>query len=533
MTRQLPKELDFIQQFRISNHDLEYAKWRISDFDADEWECSFGHKTFTIIDFRKVLHDGNFLTTPKNRVLLNHIKRFLCLQTHPALTGSISVAPKTAMQRITIALQIVDYFLLIGSYLNISANGFRNVTRDDIVMFVDTITKNQTIKISIYKPKKWIISFLKNVKVSPKELAWTRATYPDLFEVESLNSDFLLPKDQLINARAWLQIHNYYETAIKKNSREFKFRVQRHKLLRHIIGNRVLGNLTFRKLRLEGLDVAPGHCSFQELPGVPVSNLDEDERASSEYVALYTSALKSMQIASKHGIKLISDHVLNVIDDTELLKNERTKERTRFTTLPFDVANSVLGKSIEFYIEYGEDLINYYIALATTGGNIRELPKPVPSKLKKLGICAWRLPADTPAEFFDQLRSGTNLYNMLEVLYGAIGILVNTLMARRASELDELTQECIVKENDSYFLAFNLRKANVLEHRQRALRPLPHIGAEALQLLARLSNTLQKLGYKIDKSLFGFPFSAYFPNSSLYGTGQPDIRRCFTRFCDS
>jgi integrase len=532
VARQLPKELDFIQKYRISNHDLEYAKWRISDFDADKWECSFGYKTFYIIDFRKVINDGSLLTNLKNRALLNNIKRFICLQTHPLLTGSISVSKTTSLQRVSIALQIIDYFLLQGSYLKISSNGFSNITKDDIVMFIDTITKNQSIKISIYQPKKWIVSFLKNIKLSTKKLAWTQATYPDLFEFGGLDSDCLLTKDQLINARAWLKLHNYYHQAIQSEGSEFKYRVQRNNLLTLIIGNRVLCNLKFKRLQLEGLDVAPSHCYVQELPAVPVSNIDEDERASTEFVGIYISALKSMRIASQNGSELISDHALTAIENTELLRYERTKERTRFTTIPFDIVNMIFGKSIEFYIEYGANLIDYYIALAATGDNIRDLPIPIPNKLKKLGISAWRLPVDTPTDFFQQLRSGSSLYNMLEVLYGAIGILVNTLMARRASELDELTQECIVKDSDRYFLAFNLRKANVLEHRQRSLRPLPHIAAEALQLLARLSNTLQKLGYTTNKYLFGFPFSAYFLNSSLYGTAQPELRRCFNRFCD-
>lgn len=527
----LPKELDFIQQFRISNQALEYATWRITDFDADVWECSFGEQGFPLIDFRKVLNDGSLLTAPKNQVLLNHIKRFLCLQTHPALTGSISVNLATAKYRVTIALHILDYFLLQGSYLNIAANGFRKVTRDDVIMFIDTITTNRSIKISIYQPMKWIVSFLAKVKVSRKELAWAQTTYPDLFELDGLNSDCILPPAQLINARAWLQLHYYYEPNSTGN-REFKYRVLRKKLLTHIIGNRVLCNLKFDRLLIEGLDVAPALRFNQELPPVPVSNFDEDERASSELVASYTSTLKSMRVASQHGAELISDHALTVLDDTALLRYERTKERTRFTTLPFDVANGIFGKAIEFYLEYGVNLVDYYLALAANGDNIRELPLPVPCKLEKLGINAWRLRADTSDEFFTQLRSGSNLYNMLEVLYGAIGILVNTLMARRASELNDLTQESIVKEADYYFLAFNLRKANVLEHRQRTLRPLPHIGAEALKLLARLSNTLRKLGYATNQYLFGVPLSAWQSNSSFYGTSQPDLNRCFNRFCD-
>lgn len=532
MPSTLPKELDFISQFRVTNQALEHATWRISDFEAEVWECLFGEKGTIVIDFRKVLNDGSLLTAPKNRALLDSIKRFLCLQTHPALTGSISVSPTTARMRVAIALHILDYFLLQGSYLNLAANGLRMVTADDVMMLIDTLTAHRSIKASIYEPMKRIVSFLAEVNVSQEELASTRAAYPDLFEVDSADSDCALSTAQLDNARAWLKLHDCYTPGNASGTTEYKYRVSRRKLLRLAIGNLVLSDLKFDGLMLEGLDVAPSRRFLQELPAVPVNNLDEDERASSEFVASYIGALTSMRIARQHGIELIPDHALAVLDDTAFLRNERTKERARFTTLPFEVANSIFGKAIEFYLEYGVDLVDYYLALAATRADIRSLPLRIPDKLVKLGITDWRLSVDTPEEFFAQLRSGSSLYNMLEVLYGAIAILVNTLMARRASELEDLTQESIVEDAGWYFLAFNLRKANVLEHRQRVLRPLPHIGAEALKLLARLSSTLRELGYETNGYLFDFPFSAWHSNPPFYGTCQPDLRRCFDRFCD-
>ena len=130
----------------------------------------------TVIDFRKVLHDGSLLTDPKNHTLLDSIKRFLGLQTHPALTGSITVSPKTARMRVAIALHTLDYFLLQGTSIGIAANGFRLVTADDVMMFVDTLTSHRTIKASIYEPNKRIASFLAEVVVSPKTWLWQEPT---------------------------------------------------------------------------------------------------------------------------------------------------------------------------------------------------------------------------------------------------------------------------------------------------------------------------------------------------------------------
>lgn len=438
MPSALPKELDFINQFRVTNQTLEHTTWRINEFQADVWICTFGGPKNITIDFRKVLHDGSLLTTPKNRTLLDSIKRFLCLQTHPALTGSITVNATTARSRVGIGMQTVDYFLLQDHNINIAANGFRMVTADDIMMFVDVLTSHRSIKASIYAPIERITSFLAEVDVSAEELAATKAAYPDLFELDETQSDWVLPTDQLIKARAWLKLHDCYAPGTNQGMTEFRYRVSRRKVLRLAIGNRVLSDLKFDGLILAGLDVAPSRSFSRELQAVPVSNIDEDERAGSDFVDSYISALKSMRIARQYQIELVPDYALAILDEAVVLLNERTKERARFTTLPFEVANRIFGKAIEFYLEYGVELVGYYHTLAATGTDIRELPAPIPDKLKKLGITNWRTSADTPEEFFCQLRSGRSLFNMLEVLYGAIVILVNTLMARRASELEDL-----------------------------------------------------------------------------------------------
>lgn len=531
MPNPLPKELDFINKFRLTNHALEDAFWRDNEFEADRWECTFGLEKI-YIDFQKVLHDGSLLTEPKNCSLLRNIKRYLCLQTHPLVTGSTTANLKTARMRVALAIQTVDYFLLRGAQFSLATSGFSMVTVDDVMMFIDILTSHRSIKTSIYEPMDRIVSFLEGVEVSPEELCATQEAWPDLFELDDAKEDWILPEGQLIKARAWLKLHDCYPHGNVTGTTEFKYRVSRRKLLRLAIGNRVLSDLKFDGLKLDGLDVAPSYRFHQELPAVPVNNLDEDERASSEFVTSYIGALKSMRVARQNGVEIISDDALAALEDSALLRKEQTKDRARFTTLPFEVANTIFGKAIEFYLEYGAELVDYYLALATTRADIRELPLPVPDKLKKLGITDWRASAETREDFFEQLRSGQNLYNMLEVLYGAIAILVNTLMARRVSELEDLTQESIVEDAGWYFLAFDLRKANVLEHRQRALRPIPFIGAEALQLLAKLTTTLRTLGYKSNGYLFDFPFSAWHSNPPFYGTRQSDLRRCFDRFCD-
>lgn len=530
MHNALPKELDFLNQYRVNRKALEHATWRISDFSAAVWECVFGTARLTI-DFRKVIDDGRLLTDPKHLALLNDLKRFLCLQTHPLITGSAVLAPRAARFRIAIALHTLDYFLLRCERIGLAYNGFRLVTDSDVMEFIDVLTSNRAVKTSIYEPTRRMLSFLANVEVSEDDIAKTRASYPDLFKLDD-GVNFILPRAQLLTARAWLLLNGCYSSDNPGNVTEFRYRVTRRRLLAIVIGSKVLDDLKFDGLELPGLDVAPSRWFAQELPAVPVNNLDEDERASIEHASRYVAVLKSMRMASQHGMALIPNFALAAVNDAGLLLKERTKERVRFTTLPFALANNLLGKSIQFFLEYGEHLVDYYLALARDRKDIHLLSVEVPSKLRALGVITWRSNAETAEEFFQQLRRGESLFNMLEVLLGAVAVMVNMLMARRASELEDLSSASIVLEQGAYFLAFDLRKANVLEHRQRLLRPLPTIAAEALTLLARMSRTLRELGYKTHDRLFAVPCSAWQISPPCFGTTQPDLRRCFDRFCD-
>lgn len=528
MLKLLPLQLDFINKFRTTGQDLEHAAWRDSPFIADVWKCTFGDAKRTI-DFRIRLDDGSLLTAPKNQLFLEQIKKFLCLQNHPMVTGSLIPNAKSSNLALSVALHIVDYFLLQGEGLDVGAQGFGGVTADDMAIFLDKLNSHRSIKNSIYEPQKRLIAFLQSIEMSEDELNKAERRWPNLFKFEGDEADWVLPKEQLRKARAWLRLNRCYEVSGKS---DFQFRVNRSKVLSHVIGDRVLCRLKFDGLKLPGLDLSPSLMVMQELTAVPVNNFESDDRASSDFVGSYISALESMRLGKNHGGQLISDNALDALEESAILARELTKERKRFTTLPFDVANMVFGKAIRFYLDYGTEIVDYYLALAATRAHPTELLVPIPQKLGELGVSRWRAEWNTRESFFAELRLGSNLFNMLEVLYGAIAVIVNTLMARRVSELEDLTAASIVHADGWYFLAFDLRKANVIEHRARVLRPLPHLGAEALQLLERMSKTLREFGYNSSSNLFAMPTSGWNSNAPFYGTSQCDLSRCFNRFCD-
>lgn len=529
MLNSLPKELDFINKFRINSHSIEHASWRKCAFELDIWECLFGTVSRTI-DFNKVLEDGSLLTAPKNRRLLDVIKRFLCLQTHPALTGVIVNNPATEASRVMRALHVLDYFLLRGEQFCLAKHGFGLITANDVIGFIDTLTTNRRPKESIYAPSERILNFLENVHLEPEELAQLRRAFPYLFVLEE-GTELALSPEQTNVARAWLKFNNFYVPGTNGQITEYRLRASRERLLGFLIGEKALAPLRFMELDLPGLDIAPSQSFSRELTPVPTNNLDDDDRASLEVSMSYVAVLTSMRVARQQGCELLSEAALAGIDSAALLLKERTKERARFTTLPFSLANDLLGDAIAFYVEKGKPLVDAYLALARHGQHPETVNDNVPPDLQRIGVTKWASSASTANEFFTQLREGSCLFNMLEVLWGSIAVIVGALTARRVSELEDLTAASIVEDQGSYFLAFDLRKANVREHRKRALRPIPGIAAEALKLLAKVSSTLQELGYQTGGRLFEAPYSAW-NRQTYFGTCQPDLSRFFDRFCD-
>ena len=529
MPKVLPEELSFISQFRQSYGNFEQASWRENGFEEDVWHCRFGEIKMDI-DFRVVLDDGSLLTSHPRRGLLDAFKRFLCLQTHPALTGGRTVAPATTRQRIALALHVLDYFLLRAEQFALSQRGLAFVTADDVSMLVETLTTMQCIKEAIYEPQTRILRFLTTVQVSLEHIVATTREHPELFALSFRREGYTMPVPQLLKARTWLHRNGYYHR--RSRATDFSYRVARTRLLETIIGHRVLSGLKFYGLTLDDIDVSPVQRFHREMRAVPVKGADEDERAGADFVATYVSVLESMRVARKNGISLLTDEALVALDESAVMRQQRTKEKARVTTLPFEVANKVLSQAIEFYLEYGVALVEYYLAMAKTADDIRSLPLEVPPNLRGLGIRAWRTAASTSEEFFVELRRGTNLLNMLEVLYGAILIIVGTLMARRKSELEGLTTKSVVESPMGYFLAFDLGKANVGEHRSRVLRPLPDIAADALKLLGRMTTAVGEMGYRSSPYLFAAPYGAWHQNPPFYGTVNPDFERYLDRFCD-
>ena len=393
------------------------------------------------------------------------------------------------------------------------------------------MSSSRAIKNNIYEPEKRIFDFIRSLKVTAEDMNAARKRLPAIFETESLELPEELSEEQVQVARVWLHKHDFYHPGSKDDL--FKLQLSSNKLLTHLIGERVLANLKFDNLELDYLSFKPREHFSRELRAVPVQLGGEDERAGAEFVQSYMQTLSVMEVEVTPKTCLVSEDALSALEEKEALKNGRLKQKGRFATLPFKVANQSFKHAIEFYLEYGHDLVTYYLSLAERDWQENVL-LDVPVSLRRLGITKFENTESAAEDFFAELRRGSSLYQMLQVLLGAIVILVNTLMARRASELLGLTRDSIVKDGEYFFLRFDLGKANIGEIHKRVLRPLPELGAEALGLLAELNERLSALGYESAPTLLQ-RFKWKRANFTPYGTARSSaqwMRLCLDRFCD-
>ncbi len=178
--------------------------------------------------------------------------------------------------------------------------------------------------------------------------------------------------------------------------------------------------------------------------------------------------------------------------------------------MPSCVVFTSLRKAIEFGLTYGEDLIDSYLAIikASHAENKtlsqwqqkeRDISPYLTPTIRALGVKRWLIHQHEEkffktidnATYYSCLRANEGLWELLRVLYGAIQIVIGTLMARRQRELTDLiATKCIIKTNVTWY--FLLRKSGYDGKREKIARPIPKVAVTFIQLLERLQITLKK-----------------------------------------
>ena len=296
-------DLDFLNDYTRSHDQFRRARWLpAGSYDQDVWSCEFG-KVRMRIDFGIRLEDGSLLPDQRHRALLDSIKRFLILQTHPTWAEGI-LTFGGQLERVRGAIHLLDYFFVRAQQFELARWGFSYVTPNQVDVLLDTLGSHRRVKSALYDTVEELRTFLRNHPVTQADCERARVEAPEIAEFEEVERRLPLDNEELMQARICLWTQGRYTR--ERRGKGWKYRVK-PELLEHIYERRILGNCHFPDTELIDLRFGSVTRTLREKPPVPVRGDDDDEAdggqadgPAEKTVQEYVGILRSMEAAEEN-----------------------------------------------------------------------------------------------------------------------------------------------------------------------------------------------------------------------------------------
>lgn len=527
----------------LTNRDTEYrsASWLKTAFDAPLWNIYVDDTSITL-NWHLHLPDGSLLTDSKNSVLLTTFKCWLCIQDHPDTTSKIILTPVSAYRRIQKITHLIDYFLINADELKLATHGLALVTENDIKRLIFRFIENSSVSTCVYNWSSRLDAFLRTklTEINEDDCSTAIQIQPELINLYEDVPLTNLSGPDLVKARVWLWKNGLYLRAGPHAAH--LYRPDTTTLAINIYANTIWGTAFFKPIPPELL-LFPVDIGQTEFPRAPVRNQDDD-RMSIEQLRPVLRRLQSLSYLTRVGLP-VPTSALSAVEDKSIYSN--LKIAGRYRTLPQEVVFTSLRHSIEFGLEYGQDLVDTYLRIvrawtcsdqtSTLGVYAAglDLEKIVPEKLKLIGVQKWSIsrsdsgqsPFISNSEYYYQLRANAGLIELLRVFCGCVSICIGTLMARRIGELEELPPDCL--DSSRTRLIFRPRKSGLGGHREIIARPIPNISVALISILQSLHRGLAELCQSSETGpLIGYP-DQLFPRLISGTTGTTNS---LDTFCD-
>lgn len=515
----LPAELRFISEL-IGDRYVQYreAKWRTAPFEADIWTTLLG----MTIDFNVRLDDGRLLTDVKHQVLLNTFKIWLCLQSHGDSSRGKILALKTIYIRLLKTMHLIDYFLLNARRFRLSQHGLQSITANDFSELLHRIAATNSVAIAIYQWPDRLAAFLR-AKLSGADQAElsqliSRTPMLNVALPETGDRQLNLTEEETIFARAWLWQSGFYRGI----HRPWCPNPNTRRISKLLYSETLLG-VSNKPVPAE-LYIDSAADNYREYPMVPDRDYD-DERRSETSLSEYLAALRRLGGVVHIGLP-VPESALMALDNVAITSLLEPKSPGRFLTVPRSILFSALRSSIEFSLEYGEDLVCAYLNVAKqaklsgldcrTYALVNGIDALLTDKLRSLGVKGWTIDSQRESfaaltsltarhDIFSRLRDSEGLWELLRVLYGSAQVCTGLLAARRQEELTNLVAGKSLDIIKAY-LIFRNGKSGIGEMREKEARPIPPVVVRLVSLIERLQDGLIEIG-DLDKKaqLFAFP----------------------------
>ena len=493
--------------------DITNPAWLQSKYPDNIWHCKFGRAKKTI-DFNIHLDDGQLLTNSKHESLLDTVKYWLCVQSHPRYCGGNYPKPATIIQKIIRCLHLFDVILLNPNF-RVAEHGLRIMTRDDAASLVGRI--HLGVADGFYQAASLISDILKteSVNVITADINDAQRRYPSITHIPE-EMTLSLTQGELIKSRVWLLSQGAYnKPGVKSSHGNASASFFANRFYTDTLHGRDANLKSYPELR-----IAPEE-KRSEFRAVPIDTR-ADDGVSRQHISLYLATLKTLSIVSGDRFAAPGAEIFNDLNQQTVSNQLAIKEAGRFRTLPAQTVFSAVRQAFDFCFDYMDDILKAVsesvIDIQSVGSNTYSgssseplhhimdglVRQNVSTNLKKYGVCRWKIICQTkrnklPDDYFIQFRNNVGLLDLYYVLMGSILIIIGFLMARRAGEVKDLKENCLIpntnpwlKENEEteYSLVFDNRKSGDNEEREQLSRPIPTVGAKFIWKLRHFRETL-------------------------------------------
>ncbi len=492
---------------RTSGPRYVTADWLLSPSGADVWKTRF--TSLSTINWRIPLPDSSCLTDAAHARLLSSLRAWLLARFHVDFTGGRRYGKRPARNIAASNLHCVDYLLLRADTLGILNHGLTVLSENDLMAMVSELSSSAHVALSVYAWPSRLAAYLRAVTrdISEAELAKARsisrnfdAAFP---EGDSRLTD--LSDEEIVKARAWILTQGCYLERVHGARYSPNVRT----LSQVIYQGTLLGQRTFFSVPPElcvGLHDRPD----VELPRAPVTN-DDPSRAQRGQLSRHVRNISVLALLSSEGLEAPSFSPDRLRAFATTLD---TKNTGRYRTLPQHAVFTGLRRALELSMSFGDAIVDSYLNIAraahAAGDSVASFLDRVAiapfltPECRRLGVSRWSISlsvagrdkgafSSEKADWYRALRTNAGLYELLQVLYGAIFLVVGTLMARRASELTELPANNYLDKSKTR-LVFENRKSGFDDLRETEARPIPPVGVRLLRLLERLQDGLIDMG---------------------------------------
>lgn len=469
--------LNFLEKFiNPQKNEYEQPSFLKSNFLDDVWIIEYSDNKTSIIDFNIKMGDGLFLTNDTHKKTLNTLKYWIIFHT---LDNNNERKSKSIMSESIFAiLTFFDAFNIFKDDTKIEKYGFEYLSENHIKYILDLIANNSDKFISVYQLKERIFE---EYLVQSKTTFFGKADEKNIHDLDDFNKYY---KN--------ISLKDLYPDTILKPVKKPSIK-----------------NIKIDKIRIT-----------QEYENILQGDSCEDnEKRSFLSIRTYRNILKSLQKMYNYTYKfehLVSLPNKNIFDKIEHFETQY-KQSGRFKTVPSNIIFSYVKRAIEFHYNYGKDIVktynDFYKKLEQNNYNFNtfryteELEDIFLScltpKLIESGVMAIKSPDNkiyNGKERFNILRKNTYFYDLLKVYYGAVQIVIGSLMARRQSELASLkVGECIDENTSSLIFKQSKSTKGIFGTKNTLHLPIDVLGIEMIKNIEKIH--INKYG----ETLFSLP----------------------------